>query len=105
GAPAQGNGLVNLAAAATAPTPQNATQHWRLSVGTGSLEAARGSVHVSVNGRRITGEVDVHGRAFNSSRVASGIANRTNWSGVTWSGVTWSGVTWSGVTWSGNDWA
>jgi serine protease AprX len=105
GAPAQGNGLVNLAAAATAPTPQNATQRWRLSVGTGSLEAARGSVHVSVNGRRITGEVDVHGRAFNSSRVASGIANRTNWSGVTWSGVTWSGVTWSGVTWSGVTWS
>src|SRR3954453_12709162 len=105
GTPAQGNGLVNLAAAATAPTPQNATQHWRLSVGTGSLEAARGSVHVSVNGRQISGEVDVHGRSFNSSRVASGIANRTNWSGVTWSGVTWSGVTWSGVTWSGVTWS
>ena len=60
----------------TAPTPQNATQHWRLSVGTGSLEAARGSVHVSVNGRRISGEVDVHGRAFNSGAVASGLVRR-----------------------------
>ncbi|NYJ06836.1 S8 family serine peptidase [Petropleomorpha daqingensis] len=105
GAPAQGNGLVNLAAAATAPTPQNATQRWRLSVGTGSLEAARGSVHVSVNGRRISGEVDVHGRTFNSRTVASGIANRSNWSGVSWSGVSWSGVSWSGVSWSGVSWS
>jgi serine protease AprX len=105
GEPAQGKGLINLAAATTAPTPQNATQHWRLSVGTGSLEAARGSVHVSVNGRRISGEVDVHGRAFNSGAVASGIANHTNWSGVSWSGVSWSGVSWSGVSWSGVSWS
>jgi serine protease AprX len=105
GTPAQGSGLVDLAAAATAPTPQNATQHWRLSVGTGSLEAARGSVHVSVNGRRIAGEVDVHGRAFNSRAVASGIAHRSNWSGVSWSGVSWSGVSWSGVSWSGVSWS
>jgi serine protease AprX len=105
GTPAQGNGLINLAAAAKAPTPQNATQHWRLSVGTGSLEAARGSVHVSVNGRQISGEVDVHGRAFNSGTVASGIANHTNWSGVSWSGVSWSGVSWSGVSWSGVSWS
>jgi subtilase family protein len=105
GTPAQGSGLVNLAAAATAPTPRNATQHWRLSVGTGSLEAARGSVHVSVNGRRVAGEVDVHGRAFNSAAVATGIARHSNWKGVSWSGVSWSGVSWSGVSWSGVSWS
>src|SRR4051794_823156 len=105
GMPAQGNGLINLAAAATAPTPQDATQHWRLSVGTGSLEAARGSVHASGNGRRGRGEGDVPGRTFHSATVASGIANHTNWSGVSWSGVSWSGVSWSGVSWSGVSWS
>jgi serine protease AprX len=105
GTPAQGSGLVDLAAAATAPTPTNATQHWRLSIGTGSLEAARGSVHVSVNGRRVAGEVDVRGRAFNSAAVATGIARHSNWKGVSWSGVSWSGVSWSGVSWSGVSWS
>jgi serine protease AprX len=103
--PSQGSGLVNLAAAKVAPTPLNAVQKFKVSTGLGSLEASRGSVHVTVNGKKVTGEVDVHGRAFNSAAVAAGIQNRTNWSGVTWSGVTWSGVTWSGVTWSGVTWS
>jgi serine protease AprX len=101
----QGNGAVDLAAAATAPTPTDAVQHFKVSTGLGSLELSRGSVHVTVGGRKVSGEVDVHGRAFNAASVANGIRNRTNWNGVTWSGVTWSGVTWSGVTWSGVTWS
>jgi subtilisin family serine protease len=102
---AQGKGLVNLAAAKDAPTPTNATQKFKVSTGLGSLELSRGSVHVVVAGQKVTGETDVHGKAFNASAVAAGIRSRTNWSGVGWSGVGWSGVGWSGVGWSGVGWS
>jgi serine protease AprX len=105
GTPAQGSGLINLAAAAAAPTPTNAVQSFQLSIGTGSLELARGSVHVSVNGKKVTGEVDVRGRAFNSATVAAGIKAHTNWSGLSWSGLSWSGLSWSGLSWSGLSWS
>jgi serine protease AprX len=103
----QGNGVLNLGGAATAVVPSvwESGQGFAQALGTGSLEAARGSHHVTVNGATVKGEVDVHGRYFNSASVAAGINARTNWSGVTWSGVTWSGVTWSGVTWSGVTWS
>jgi serine protease AprX len=100
----QGAGLIDLAKAKDAATPQK-VQSFKVSTGIGSLEAARGSVHVKVAGREVRGEVDVRGRSFNASTVAAGMQNGTNWNGVTWSGVTWSGVTWSGVTWSGVTWS
>src|SRR4051812_36622799 len=56
----QGSGLIDLAAAMKAPTP-NAVQNYPRSTGNGSLEAARGSVHVEVEGEKVTGEVDVTG--------------------------------------------
>jgi subtilisin family serine protease len=101
----QGSGLIDLASAKDAPTPANAKQTFAVSTGAGSLEAARGSVHVKVNGKVIQGEVDVRGRSFNSSTWAAGLRNSTNWKGVTWSGVSWSGVSWSGVSWSGVSWS
>ncbi|HEV7187064.1 MAG TPA: S8 family serine peptidase [Blastococcus sp.] len=104
--PAQeGSGLIDLAAASAAPTPADATQTFAVSTGAGSLERARGSVHVTVGGKQVKGEVDVRGRAFNSSSVAAGIKAGTNWKGMTWSGMTWSGMTWSGMTWSGMTWS
>ena len=111
---AQGNGLIDLAAARTAATPTNATQTFALSTGLGSLELSRGSVHVTVGGQQVRGEVDVRGRSFNAATFANGLRNGTNWqntltgmtwSGMTWSGMTWSGMTWSGMTWSGQGWA
>jgi serine protease AprX len=104
-ATAQGKGLIDLAAASTARPPANATQHFKVSVGTGSLEASRGSVHVSVNGKVVTGEVDIRGHAFNSAQVAAGIRNHTNWNGLSWSGLSWSGLSWSGLSWSGLSWS
>jgi serine protease AprX len=105
--PAQGSGLIDLAAAKNAPTPDavKVAQKFKVSTGLGSLEASRGSVHVTVGGKKVTGEVDVRGRAFNAATVAAGIKNRTNWNGMTWSGMTWSGMTWSGMTWSGMTWS
>jgi serine protease AprX len=106
GAPAtlQGHGLLNLAAAMAAPTP-TATQTFPRSTGLGSLEAARGSVHVAVNGKEIRGDIDVHGQRFNAAAVAAGIRDRTNWNGLRWSGLRWSGLRWSGVDYSGLRWS
>jgi serine protease AprX len=100
----QGHGLIDLAAAATAPTPV-AVQDFRRSTGLGSLEAARGSVHARVDGREIRGEIDVHGQRFDAAAVAAGIRDRTNWSGIRWSGIRWSGIRWSGVDYSGIRWS
>ncbi|MCU1621155.1 MAG: peptidase and in kexin sedolisin, partial [Modestobacter sp.] len=101
----EGSGLIDLAAASAAPAPANATQTFAVSTGVGSLEASRGSVHVTVGGKLVKGEVDVRGKAFTASTVAAGIKNGTNWNGMTWSGMTWSGMTWSGMTWSGMTWS
>ena len=109
-ATAQGHGLIDLAAARTLKTP-NARQSHAQSTGRGSLEAARGSVHVKVGNKEIRGEVDVRGRKFDSVKHADQVRAGTvdtsgvSWSGVSWSGVSWSGVSWSGVSWSGTDWA
>ncbi len=101
----QGAGVLDLRAAKVAPTPVNATQTFALSTGIGSLELSRGSVHVTVGGRTVRGEVDVRGRSFDARNWAAGLRNGTNWSGMTWSGMTWSGMTWSGMTWSGMTWS
>jgi serine protease AprX len=89
---AQGDGLIDLAAAKDASTP-NAVQRFTVATGLGSLEAARGSVHVKVDGKVLRGEVDVRGRGRNRAAWAAGLRNGTNWNGITWSGITWSGIT------------
>jgi serine protease AprX len=73
----QGAGLIDLAAAMNAPTPVNAVQSYARSTGAGSLDAARGSVVVEVDGEAVTGEVDVAGQAIDDSTaetLAAGVA-------------------------------
>ncbi len=55
----QGDGLLDLAAALEAPTPDGAGQTFDPSSGAGSLEAARGSHHVSLLGLTLTGETGI----------------------------------------------
>ncbi|MCU1669018.1 MAG: peptidase and in kexin sedolisin [Blastococcus sp.] len=102
---AQGHGLIDLAAASAAPVPANAVQSFAVSTGTGSLELARGSVHVTVGGQLVKGEVDVRGQAFNASTWAAGMKSGVNWKGLSWSGLSWSGLRWSGLSWSGLSWS
>jgi hypothetical protein len=122
-AAAQGSGLIDLATAKDTPTPTDAVQRYAVSTGAGSLEAARGTVHVEVDGEKVVGEVDVAGETFDgeTSDVLAEQAEETaettdvaadgptlsgvSWSGVSWSGVSWSGVSWSGVSWSGVSWS
>jgi serine protease AprX len=101
----KGAGLVDLATAKDTATPADAKQTFAVSTGVGSLEAARGSVHVTVGGREIRGEVDVRGKAFDVRKWATGLRNGGNWNGMSWSGMSWSGMSWSGMSWSGMSWS
>ena len=112
----QGTGLVNAYQAANSTSPGSAIQQtWAPATGVGSLEAARGSDHLSDNGVILQGEIDIFGQAFvapvwagstwSGSTWSGGNWNGSTWSGSTWSGSTWSGSTWSGSTWSGSTWS
>jgi len=109
-----GAGLVQLPGALTATAP-TWSQSFGPSSGAGSLEQARGTGHVALNGVALTGEQDIFGAHWSSSAMGSaeeagstwsgGVYNGSTWSGSTWSGSTWSGSTWSGSTWSGSTWS
>lgn len=104
-----GAGQLNVATAAAAPTPVYA-QTWPASLGTGTLEGARGSAHVAdpVTGIALTGERDIMGATWTKSITArawvGGVWNGRTWSGSSWSGVSWTSRTWSGATWTGSNW-
>jgi serine protease AprX len=109
-----GAGEIHLPGALTAPA-SSYPQPYAASSGTGTLEGARGTSHVSMDGVVLTGEKDIFGKPWNSSAMAAaeklgstwsgGTYNGSTWSGSTWSGSTWSGSTWSGSTWSGSTWS
>jgi serine protease AprX len=112
----KGAGQLNVLAAALSPTP-TFKQTWLASQGTGSLELARGSAHVSDpgSGKDLVGETDIMGSAWNGATWAVAATNGTGWSGGDWNGAVWSGTsfggtsfaarTWAGVSWAGNNWA
>ena len=100
---------------ASVPSASASQQYNAPSIGTGSLEASRGSDHISLNGVVLQGEQDIFGMPFNSAAMASleaaghswsgGIWNGSSWSGSSWSGSSWSGSSWSGSSWSGSSWS
>ncbi|MDH3471164.1 MAG: S8 family serine peptidase [Acidimicrobiia bacterium] len=100
----QGAGLVNLAAAVSTPTP-SATQVMDTSLGTGSLEAARGSYHLEQDGVVLEGEQDIFGNSWDGASWSSLSAAGASWSGGDWNGASWSGASWSGMSWSGASWS
>ena len=72
---------------------------------TGSLEAARGSHHVGMDGVDLVGEQDIHGVTWSGTSWSTASANGTSWSGTNWNGTSWSGTSWSGTSWSGTSWS
>jgi serine protease AprX len=102
---AQGAGLIDMKAARDAATPA-ASQSHELSTGTGSLEAARGTVHVvDPNGVELRGEQDIFGAPWEGNSWSGNSWSGNSWSGGTWNGNSWSGNSWSGNSWSGNSWS
>ena len=101
---AQGGGEISLANMAQ-KTPQTYTQNFTASTGTGTLEGARGTDHLTANGVVLTGEKDIFGHAFNATTMATAETAGSSWTGGAWNGSTWSGSSWSGSSWSGSSWS
>jgi len=124
-----GAGELNLTRALHTPA-RDAVQAWAPSTGLGSLEAARGTVHIAIDGVELTGERHIlgpfdaaawaarssagtawaGGRWMDQQYVADGWsasadASTEAWSGLSWSGLSWSGLSWSGLSWSGLSWS
>jgi len=119
----QGAGTLNLRGALTS-IPPAAVQGFAPSTGTGSLEGARGSAHLTWNGVVLQGEVDIFGNPVNTSAMAQSLATGTVWTGGVfngaawtgaswgtlttsdgWTGTAWNNVTWTATSWSGNQWS
>ncbi len=108
-----GAGLIDVKAASRASAPAYA-QPFTPATGDGSLELARGSVHVSDGTGELTGEYDILGGRWDGTTWAplcligeawtGGAWNGNTWTGNTWTGNTWTGNTWTGNTWTGNTW-
>jgi serine protease AprX len=111
----QGSGEISLKAAFGAELSDEKTKRFAASTGTGSLELARGTHHLTAAGVTLTGEKDIFGADFNTAKIArleaahkawtGGVFNGNSWSGNSWSGNSWSGNSWSGNSWSGNSWS
>jgi serine protease AprX len=80
-------------------------QTWTPSTGLGSIEAARGTDHLTSDGVALTGEEDIFGAAISTSALSAAEAAGNSWSGGTWNGNSWSGNSWSGNSWSGSSWS
>lgn len=107
-AKSQGSGIVRVPSGIVLAL--GAVQTFSRSTGTGTLEGSRGTAHVIQDRITLTGEKDIHGKAFNATALALAQATRTSWTGGTWNGTAWAGSVWVGtnwstVTWSGNHWA
>jgi serine protease AprX len=101
-----GSGIIDVGRALAAPTPARA-QVYPYSLGTGSLERARGSAHLvdPTTGAQLTGEQDIFGKAWNGSSWSGSSWSGSSWSGGMWNGSSWSGSSWSGSSWSGSSWS
>jgi serine protease AprX len=100
----QGAGLLNLKRALTTPTPP-AVQLWPKAAGTGSLEQARGTAHVSDGNATLQGEMDIFGSPWDGKSWSVAAWDESSWSGGMWNGKSWSGDAWSAISWAGKSWS
>ena len=95
--------------------------------GLGSIELARGSSHVGIDGVALTGEQDIFGAAFkpavwtikslagtawtadgswngNAWTGAGFDSSGTNWTSRSWVATSWTGISWTSRSWVGRSW-
>jgi serine protease AprX len=103
----QGCGEIDLdkLMGASVPSVSGSLQYNAPSTGAGSLEASRGTDHISNNGVVLQGEQDIFGKPFVSAAMAALEAAGSSWSGGMWNGSVWTGSSWSGSSWSGSSWS
>jgi Subtilase family len=100
----QGAGMLDLKTAQGASVPW-AVQTWPRSTGLGSLEAARGSAHLTDGTVELRGEIDIFGNPWDGRTWSLASLAGTSWVGGLWNGKSWSGSGWSGTTWAGKSWS
>ena len=104
GPAAQGSGEISPTQMLT-QTPPSASQTFGDSTGNGSIEQARGTDRIALNGVVLSGEQDIFGKPVDTTALATAEANASSWSGGVWNGSSWSGSSWSGSSWSGSSWS
>ena len=74
--------------------------------GTGSLELARGDVHVvdPEDGSVLSGEQDIFGAPWDAEAWAQRTADGSTWEGGRWMGRVWAGEGWGGTSWTEHTW-
>jgi serine protease AprX len=106
----QGTGVIDAAKGLAVPYWMAPSQSATAALGTGTLEGARGSSHVSLGGAELAGERDIFGQTWKASTWASAVAANKAWSGGTFNGTVWTGGgwnadgTWTAATWTARDW-
>jgi hypothetical protein len=100
----QGAGILDLNRTLSTPTPPS-VQLWPRAAGTGSLEQARGTAHLTDGTVTLEGEIDIFGSPWDGKSWSAAAWNETSWSGGTWNGKSWSGDSWSATSWSGKSWS
>jgi serine protease AprX len=101
----QGAGELDVMAASMAATPTY-SQTFTKALGTGTLEGARGTAHVTDPDTLVdlTGEKDIMGAAWNPAVWTVNSAAGKAWSGGTWNGNVWSATGWTGTSWASQTW-
>jgi serine protease AprX len=107
----KGAGSANVEQVASIPTASALV--WMKSIksmiptgtGLGSLEAARGSYHILIDGVPLTGEMDIFGQPFDAAAAAQASSAFTSWDGDLWSGARWSSGPWEAADWTGAQWS
>ena len=104
-----GAGRLNVAAAAFDTTIGQANRNVPRSLGTGSLQADRGSLQTEfVNELNVptllTGLLTPQGTPFNQTQFLTTAWTGTNWYTSQWAGTNWYGTNWYGTNWYGTNW-
>jgi serine protease AprX len=107
----QGTGLLDVSKSLKVKPAEAPVQQFTAATGRGTLEGARGSGHVGINGVSLTGEKDIFRRSWNGAAWSAAVASSTAWSGGTFNGTAWTGAGWdqsssgwTSSTWTGTDW-
>jgi serine protease AprX len=115
GGKAQGAGLVDLARAGRMATPDDARQRHRWSDGSGTLQAARGTLLLAREGDLLRGERNIFGHTLDLVEWVLALLLGRDWRGGAWMGElltgscwcedSWAGPAWEGRSWTDADWS
>jgi subtilisin family serine protease len=100
----QGAGVINVDDARKMALPTDCAQSFPRATGTGSLDAARGSMDIYEDGIVLDGEQDIFGLPFDTAEWAGRSWTGTSWQGGDWMGRSWTGDAWCNDGWTGRSW-